>query len=870
MIRSERRALERNALLVALTLGLVAGAAGPVRAQPVEDPFEAIVSSRDGSDAALNDLAFAARNPTGDELRQYLEAFRSINLNATLTVDRRSTFTVVNGTARIGPFSVKDGTVIRLAAGYEKRRGEQEAVLRKLEFIPSNPMALGPLRFNSMTLDDKGVLHFKLNLNLMGVSFWPQELTIEKIYRDEEGAMVFKTAGSGLAGAFVPDIRIKRDGTVQSWDRGTWFFGWRGGKWKDVKQDGQVVKLEDTLPIDRWPPRATDLLDWLPKPGAQGSRAASNGLDDLRPVLDAIPISDLALRFEARADPRRITLSDGRGHLDMSDHELRFAAHGRFVGRTYESDPRRDNTFLATGTVSGEVNEPGVGRTRIDRASVHLSGEHRARLPFEDPERVDLEVTARARAEANLSDLRAELPEGAYVVAPGRARADFEGDARLVLRPLTGDPDDRRELTISRDSRYGLTIDSPVSIHGADRLGAGLPTRLDLAAADDPSTPGVDESRGPVLSAEGALGTRMGFIFTKAEVRLNGATTTPGVVGILTGEGADRVEATTTLRPGARVNLYAYTFAGIRERTLEGGGARVTVDARVAGTGERTRVSAAGVTADLPGPVDVAARTAANVRFGTREGAVTEVRRVAAEGSVTLREGTGTVEHGLPGGPVLRGEVGAGTRLAVSTGDLRRADVRTGVLETDGFSRGERGATFEAHLVLEAGSVAHRDLALALRGRTTVDLRAAVGLRLDPRALSSGGQPLVGPAKVDLALSVDFARGTAFRTKDATSETTVRLTGPARVTAHGKLEVDATTGTPTLRSLEGVDVTITADAVDARFLLAPLGPSATATLDSRSTVRLRGVRVEFREDGVAIHHGGVLVELGAGTIVLGR
>jgi hypothetical protein len=250
-----------TSIFTTLAVALLCSSA-PAFAQ--EDPFEAIVSNPDGANVKLDDLGIPARNPTGDEVRQYMEAFRTINLSTSFTVDdgsrkaNASGLYVPIGDSDLGPFSVKNGTKVRLRTGFSKRPGEKEAVLRTLEFIPDNPMAMGPLRFNKMTMDSKGVIHMKLNMKLMGFNFWPQELTIEKIYRDREGNLVFKTGGTGLAGKFVPDMRITKDGRVQRWSNGFWFFGRRNQKWKDLEEDGKPIKVDGTIPINRWPLKATD------------------------------------------------------------------------------------------------------------------------------------------------------------------------------------------------------------------------------------------------------------------------------------------------------------------------------------------------------------------------------------------------------------------------------------------------------------------------------------------------------------------------------------------------------------------------------------------------------------------------------------
>lgn len=850
--------------LLLLALGLTA----PALAQPV-DPFEAIVADRDGAEVALRDVAVPLRNPSESELRQYLEAFRLINLSAAFTVDDRrgrdasAAWNVPAGEAVLGPFSVKNGSAVRLQAEFTKRPGEPEAVLRTLEMIPANPMALGPLRFDRMTMDGNGVLHLELALQLMGVRFWPQELTIEKIYRDREGNLVFETGGSGLAGKFVPDLRVQPDGGVQRYSRG--FLG-IGKGWKDVKVDGKKVSVEASLPIDRWPPRATDLLDWLP--GGEPAPAASGG----PMALPAIPITDLSVGFRALADPRRITLAGERGYLDLSNHELRFDANGRFEDRTYVSDEAKPNGYRATATITGEVRDPALGRARIDRFELEVSGAHRERLPFDRLEELELEAGLAVRGSARLSEIEAGLPGGPRVAARGSAGADVDVAGAVVLRPLTGDPADKKELTISKDSRYALDVTGPVTVTGLSELAPGvkLPERLEVRAADDPATPDVDESLLPALEVDGTLGSRMGFLFARTDIDLRGETVAPGAVGVLEGlTGGTRLES--TLAPGARVHVDAYAFAGIKEETLEGGGVRLTADARIAGTATGTRVEGDGVTATLPGEADLEARAAMNVRYGTTAGAELEVRSVAAEAAVTLREGEGELEAGLPGGPVLRGTVGSGTRFEASTGLLRRADPRGTALETEGYARGERAARLRASLVITSGSVAHRELALAFAGRTRVDLAAAIGFRVDPAAALAGrsADTVRDPLGMDLDLTVAFAAGSSFRARQGQQETTLRLSGETRLTLHADASVDAASGAPRLSALDGIDVTFEAGPADLRVMLAPMGEATTARIGSSTRVTIRQAKVTFLERGLRIAHQGVVFELSPGVIEIG-
>lgn len=849
-------------LLLALSLGLL-GLIAPAAAQPVSDPFEAIVSNPDGANVRLDDVGIPARNPTGDEVRQYLEAFRAVNLNATFRVDdgtrrEKAGVYVPVGNANLGPFSVKNATDVHLRAGFEKRDGESEAVLRTLEFEPASPMALGPLRFNKMEMDERGVIHMKLNMRLMGMDFWPQEMTIEKVYRDTEGNLVFKTGGTGLAGKFVPDIRITKDGRVQRWSRGVWFFGWRGSKWKDVKSEGEVVRVEDTLPIDRWPPRATDILNWLPQE-PEPEPDPANPFEGVDQLLEAVPIQDLSVAFRATADDRRIDLSEDRGHIVLSNHQLEFDLNGDFKGRTFESNPDKPNGYRATARLEGELRQPGQGSVRVKGVDLEVTGHHREKLDFDDLEKVELEAGLRIKAKGDLENLQAGLPGGPRLRAE-RASAHFDGEGTLVLRPYTGDPEDKKELTISRDSRYGLKVEGPVELENLSQEGVTLPGRVTVNPVDGK----------PVLEAEGDFGTKMGFVFARTNVRLEGQTARAGLAQIVNGEEGNTTELSTTLKPGARVSVKAYSFAGIKKDTLEGGGVRVTADVEVEGQGENTRLAGSGFSADLPGATELKLRAATNTRYGTRNGAETQVRSAALGASVELKEGEGTVTSETADGARVELGVGAGTRFEANSSLLRRTSPTASTLETEGFKDGQNAAYLKAHLVLTGGSVAQRDMALRFRGRSTIDLQAALGFRVDPKAFETGAAPVSEPVRMDLNLAIDFAQGSNLSFSQPGSEGKVQLSGSTRFTLHAQVEVDPSTGKPTLKALDGIDLTIEAEAIDLKTMLQPLGQQVTAQIGSRTTVRIENARVEMLERGLRIHHGGIRFEIAAGTIDIGR
>jgi len=882
-------------LRTAFTLAALLALASPAVAQT--DPFEAIVGDPDGASARLNDTALPMRNPTEDELRQYLEAFRLINLTATATLDDREGHDVdvraPVGNVKVGPFSAPRGTSMRIEAGFVDRPndGIDEAVLTTLELEPSSSMSvLGPLvKFDRMYLDGNGVIHFKSRL--LG---FDQDVTVEKIYRDGEGNLVFKTGGEGLASRFAPNMRIRPDGRVEYEGRGG--FLWLQKKWKPAKVDGVEVKLDRTIPITNWPPRASDLIDFLPAEGAAG-QPATNPIDDLRPVLEDIPISDLSVRFVAEADPTTIALSNDGGEVRLSNHELELNANGGFDGRTYRSDPERRNDFSATATIEGEVDENGT-RARIDRTDVRLSGTHSATIPFEDPEKIELEATLNIDVDASLSKVRSHLPTGVYFAAPGTVTANFDADATLILRPMSGDVAARRELVIDRhENGYAFAVDGPIELRGLAGLegmdGVTMPDRLRLEARDDPSTPDVDEGAQPIVRGEGQFGTKLGFIFTKTELHVDGVTSDRGIVGVIDGTagGGDETEVRTTLKPGARARIYAYTFFGIKksavdalverslgadvpEESIEMGGVNATVDARISGAGEGTTLRTPELLADLPGETGLDLRVAARVRHGTRNGAETIVRSLAGSADVRLEEGEGEVEAGLPGGPTVSGRLAPGTRFSVETGRMIRTDRDGTELATVGLEDGAPTGKLEAHIVLTAGSMAHGDLAASFDGRTEVDLTGSIGFRLDPAPLFEGApEPEIrGPLPIDAAVAIRFPGGARLSVRQPGNDADVTLGSDTEITLHTRALVDPETGAATLTGVDDLDVTISGEAVGLRTLLEPLGAEVVMETAGRTTVRIEDGRVAFDEAGNAtriVLPRGATVELAPTTIDLG-
>lgn len=467
------RPVRSSSLSVAVFLLLGAAA---VRAQPAPagDPFAAIVGDPDGANAPLNDVSLPVRNPTSEELRQYLAAFQVLEASATLTLDEPGRPDATFRTPRpvsFGPFKAPNGTRLRLAAGYHKGPGQDEAVLRTLEIVPDQEIsALGLAKFRRAYLDEKGVLHFQAKAALIG----RQEVTVEKVYRDAQGNLRFRLGGDGLGGTLFAkgvlggELRVLPDGRVERWSRGFLGLNLVGKGWEPVEDmDGRQVQVPFLAGLRSWPPRASELVDMLTiaggTPAAGAARApAADPLAAARAALEVIPVSALEVRFQGKADPKQIRLSGGEGTLLLSDHELELVSHGRFKGSTYHTDPGLPNHYRLTGTLSGDLNRAGT-RAHLDRVHVDLRGTHAATIPFADPGLTVLDAALASAVDVQLSDVRSELPDGTWLVIPGQARGSFQGEGALTLRPLG--TTDRSELRIDRrKNHYDLSVSGPVEV----------------------------------------------------------------------------------------------------------------------------------------------------------------------------------------------------------------------------------------------------------------------------------------------------------------------------------------------------------------------------------------------------------------------
>ena len=872
------------------------------------DIYERILNDPLGGEG-LDDVDLPIRNVSGQELRQYLEAFRVVNLVATMTVDDQEgsdtqfhTPAPGSKTLKLGPFNAPNGTLLRFQTKFEKKPGDTEARLVALDLRPQDAQGksvtlklAGLIPFSRMKLDEDGVLHL-----MAKDKDGSGEIRVESIYRDSTGNLVFRLGASGLVAktfkALVgKEIRITPEGKLQRRGRGFLWLNqdFLGAGWKDVKEKGiagKPIVLEGSLPILTRQSdvgtkpmsmgeaiRTTDLLVWVPGTGPEADTIEEVAAEEeAESLLDMVPLTDVAVHFDASADPKTIELANNGGTLHLTNHRLRFDSKGHFKGRTYVSD-EEGNSFEATATVSGELR--GENAAKLDGANVRLAGTHREVIPMDRPEDAEIAATLEFDLDAALSRVKSKMANGLYVLAPNGGSASFSGRGELVLQPLSSGEAAKQSIIIDRDrSGYSFALQGPVEIGGLDELVAQQGMQLPSSVTLEPTGP-----NDTVISAEGQLGTKMGFVFAKTTIQVSSSTAeTMGIAAAL-GEGNARQTMRTTLEPGAHFELNAYTFAGIKKSAIDAmiknamgtpvpkeriqlGGVNATVGVELSGEATDTQIEGQGLDVDLPGTSAFSGRMAARVRHGTREGAKTEVRRFAAGAEVELKDGEGTVVSGLPGGPQLNARVDRGTRFSVETGEMLRENPRSTVLQTSGYANGGKAAKLEAHLELLQGSVAYDTLSAAFAGRNTVDLTLAMGLKVDLDPKQPG---LAGPIPMDMNLELQLAKGTSLTTKEGPEEMTITFTGDASVEIDTQLQVDPTNGNASMNQLDDVTVRISAESLDLRQIDAFRNLSTTQ-VGSRTILTIKSADIRFLATGaISLVHEGITLEIAPGELLIG-
>jgi hypothetical protein len=589
------------------------------------------------------------------------------------------------------------------------------------------------------------------------------------------------------------------------------------------------------------------MLDWLPVEGASGTKPIRDGLSALVPFLESVPITDISTRFTARAGRKTIKLANGRGVVCLKDHEIDVTSTGRFFGRTYVTDTSRPNRFKITANLGGTVREPGLAEVRVRNARIAVQGTHNARIPWSNLDEVSVVADYTGSTNVKASRIRAEIPGGGTFDAKD-VTIKALGSGRVRLKPLSEDPADRTEVTFNSDNAFDMEART-VDLSGLEGPGGVSLPKLGLRGRNGKAA----------IHGEGTLGnSASGAVTARVRLDIDAVTRASGMATIV----EDGNVARTTLAKGARVTGRVDTIVEV-SKDLRGAGVRAIADLRVDGTATDTYVAAGTLTTDVP-TADLSGRVVLDARFRTTDGApAVAVRRAAAEATITVREPGGTFSVATNDGATLRGELRPGTRFDLETGAMAQPDADSPFIETD-------DAMIGAHLVLGATSVEYKTLTTALAGEAVVDLNAALGFKLDPAGLKPGSRPLGDdPVTMDLDVTVAVpAGGTLTSTENGARTATVRLGGSTRITAKTRVTVDPRTGAPTLGPLTGVDVRLTANAIDLRNILRPLGISLS--VGSRTTVRIRRATIEFTDNGVRITHRGITVRIAPGRITVRR
>ena len=205
--------------------------------------------------------------------------------------------------------------------------------------------------------------------------------------------------------------------------------------------------------------------------------------------------------------------------------------------------------------------------------------------------------------------------------------------------------------------------------------------------------------------------------------------------------------------------------------------------------------------------------------------------------------------------PLAQGAADANVRL--KPGTSIEVDTKDMIRDPDGNLVSTPDARVKAHIALESGTVDYKSLISAgFVGDGTIDLDAALGLKIDPKKLVGGdGTPVVGPVPLDLKMDVGFAPNSKLFFKPPGAKdgegSEIEFGGNTQVQLDVKGEVDPETGKPSLKGINGANVKFKGAPIDTKKLreLAESGVMIDQMLGNKF---LKDAKVEFTPDGMVI------------------
>jgi hypothetical protein len=731
------------------------------------------------------------------ELQRYLQSLASVDLRIRAVIDDGRP----GESARIGPVRAENGTVLEAQLVFERSPGAPEAELRKLSIKPSRPAKmLGPLlSFDRIFLDEKSRLCFQLKV--LGGN---EEIILESVHRDDSGALVFEVAGKGFLAKLATDIRITQSRKVQYYSRGfLWLdVGWLGAGWKDLAI-GDPVIVEADIPIKSWPPRASELLDWLPDPapktektaqasGPQSAQGSPGAQGPQKAQLD-IPVKDLSIHFVLQGSPSKYDFSDKTIQLELEQHQLEIESHGYFEGRTYHPHAVRPSTFRGTLGGHGRLADPST-RGKLDRAKLSFEGRYSAILPFDALDNLDVEASAEVSVDLATRELAVHFPDELSIEAPGGTSLSIATSGSVRLLP--GNPDPAKRYTFAIDRRlstYSFSVEGPLRAEGL--LAPGEKTALARLENLPPSTlPGVSDEAAllpSLLSVRGLFGYEEGCFVTRAEV--DAALRTDSLFVLRAPETA---EATLSIPAGAWVAVDAVATFALEHAKLPSaadvalGGASLYKNAlaaqirgqlRTGGTIEAVKIRAPDLAADVPGRAPFEARLSGEGRFGESGFDLSRVRAVVR---ATVERGTAGVAIEPENAPRLSARLREGSWLQLDSGDLVPTALAPLELSTNGYASGARSGRLRAHLAVDDFEFQDRSVLLEIGRGTIIDLTGPLAFRLRPEQVPKFNM------SCEATIDLDYPKGAGVAVKPVKGLRLLEFGGPTRAKVESVLAVE--------------------------------------------------------------------------------
>lgn len=632
------------------------------------------------------------------EVAQYLRALKSFELTAKAEIRDGSGEDV-----KLGPVAFEQDTVLDLHLTMERTTPDGEAVLRSLTAeLSKDGSFFSLIDFRKLEIDKAGDIF--MSGDFLCIFGWSARVT--KITPNGDESLDMHVEPQGLARLVLTrQMRITSGAEIQ-------YLSVLSDEWNTLQDFDFEIK------VPSWPPRASDLLEWLPAEKKEAKAAAAPG-DAASPKKQPKNIPIAALELELKGTCEHVSLNVLSLQDVYANTEFELRAHGSFQGRKYISGDGAKNTFTFDASAKGVKNLVRLeGKTKF-------SGTHREKFDFDDLKKYELWAGTTGKTSAVISEVAVQA--GPAAIALGKLAVDVDLKSELAFGE-TQNHDAANFVFVDRSgSSFRAALASPATV----KLGDPAQT-LELIGKHPEQT---------LLTAVGRLYTDnrcFGLELEKADFFAGPASGSKLALEKLSLAAGDDSFLRLIASGQGFLNM-----PDLLKNLLEGG-PLPSVDellARVEGRGQ-AEISLAATARDFRFAVDdsttISVPKELRVVISAKGSGSNERANEtpSAELGLTARvENRARIEADGKNGKTMI-PISSGTQLELSPTRFVWRARKLLELETAGHAQGKRGARLTAQLRLDEVRALLENATAQIDGPVKMDLVSDLGFRLDDGALS--------------------------------------------------------------------------------------------------------------------------------------